>query len=483
MGFSLQIFICLFCTVYLVLAGMNPSWIARTATDPGGYTVQDDTVYFPVIAKAGMPRGYLTTPQELAAIKTKIARGVEPYKSASEAVSEWADKAWDYDLKANVTCGTSNRPQWIDNQGGVPKLYARALAYHLTGETRYARETKDILEKIMTNVETISIEDQQCRLNFGWGTPELVAAADLIEEYWGQQSCTGPLSTKYGDTQVGKGKCKRLFQNWLVKNPYYVVSYSTASLNNWGTAATNTTAYIADYLWDRPEVHLLHRVPRQINQGVDLVFTPSEAYAHANHLMLDRMNGYAVDYISSDACDYLNGAQQDPQWLPVKSQITENGIVPDDARRDEHCNIPVYNGVYQNYPQIHLGNNIQQCELMLRRGDSSCYDNVDKANLPNYTFLDPNGVFKTTKLAPGRGSIERAIKAVIVDSATEWRHDSALAVAYRYYYNHHKLAGFEKWSGQLDTYSECAQDICFGMLTHGLAAGEAPPKTPTVAEP
>lgn len=484
MVFSLQILMCVLCTAYLVLTGLSPTGIAGKAVNNGGYIVQDDALYLPLLASAGQPRGYLTTPQELAAIKAKIARGVEPYKSASEAVLEWADMSWDYELKAKVTCGTSNWPKWIDNQGGVPKLYARALAYHLTGETHYAQEVKDILEKIMTNVEKISLDDQQCRLNFGWGTPELVAAADLIDAYWAGETCTGPLGTTYDDTEVGKGKCKRLFQNWLVKNPYYVISYSTASQNNWGAAATNATAYIADYLWDRPEVHILHRVPRQINQGLDLVLTPSEAFAHANHLMLDRMNGYGVDYISSDACDFLNGSQQDPQWLPVKSQISEKGIVPDDARREEHCNISAYNGKYQNYPQVHLGNNIQQCELMLRRGDSSCYDNIDKADLPNYSFLDPNSVFKTTKLAPGRGSIERAIKAVIVDSGTEWRHDSALAVAYRYYYNHHSLAGFEKWGGEIDTVSDCAQDICFGVLTHGLGAGEVPTKkVPTVAEP
>jgi hypothetical protein len=199
--------------------------------------------------------------------------------------------------------------------------------------------------------------------------------------------------------------------------------------------------------------------------------------------MFDRINGYGIEYFSSDSCDYLNGAQQNSQWLPVKSQISENGIIPEDARREENCNIPAYNGQYQNYPQVHLGNNIQQCELMLRRGDSSCYDNVDKSDLPNYTYLDPNGVFKSTRLVPGRGSIERAIKAVIVDSGTEWRHDSALAVAYRYYYEHHTLSGFEQWAGQLDRVSDCAQHICFGMLTHGLAPGEAPGKTPVTAEP
>jgi hypothetical protein len=167
----------------------------------------------------------------------------------------------------------------------------------------------------MTEVKTISLDHTQCQLNFGWGTPELVAAADLIEDYWSTQTCTGPTSTLYTDTTIGSGNCKVLFQNWLVKNPYYIVSYAAEnSKSNWGAAATNATAYIADYLWDRPEVRLIHRSPPQVNDGEDTARTPSEAYAYANQLMFDRMNGYGVEYGSSKSCDYLSGPQQSSQW-------------------------------------------------------------------------------------------------------------------------------------------------------------------------
>lgn len=73
---------------------------------------------------------------------------------------------------------------------------------------------------------------------------------------------------------------------------------------------------------------------------------------------------------------------------------------------------------------------------MLRRGDPSCFDNVDISDIPNYTCIGPDGKVKTTQLYPDRGSIERAINAIIVDSGTEWRYDSALAVAFRYYNSH-----------------------------------------------
>jgi len=215
----------------------------------------------------------------------------------------------------------------------------------------------------------------------------------------------------------------------------------------------------------------------------EIQLTAQEAYARANQLMLDRMNGYGVELHSTNSCDYLAGVQQNKQWEPVKSQINENGIIPEDARREESCNVPQYNGEYQNYPQVHLGNNIQQCELMLRRGDASCYDNIDNSEVADYSYVDAKGITQTTHLYPGRGSIERAIKAIIIDSETEWKHDAALEIAYRYYYNHHTLPGFDKWLAELDRPSLCSQDACFGTLTHGFADDETPTLPPTVSPP
>jgi hypothetical protein len=433
-------------------------------------------------------RGYLTTPQELAVIKHKADQGIEPYASAVADVLSWAAKDWNYSLDANVRCRDKDQdhPAWNDNQNGTPILYAKALAYHLTGSSKYAEEVKTILQRIMVEVKKISTTDQQCRINFSWGTPELVASADLIEDFWNTQLCTGPLGTLYDDTTIGSGNCKVLFQNWLVKNPYYIVSYSAEdSRSNWGASGTTTTAYIADYLWDRPEIKLARRNPPQINGGKDSFLSPAQAYAHANRIAIRSMNGYEVEYGSDNSCDYLDGPQQNSEMEPVKSQITEKGIITEDARREEYCNISQYNGQYQNYPQLHIGDTVQQCELMLRRGDSSCYDNVDNTDIPKHSFVDPEGVTLTTHLYPGRGSIERAIKAIIVDSNTEWKRVSALEVAYHYYYDHHKLPGFERWFDYLNGHrpGDCSQDICFGTLTHGFASGEHPSPPPTVPPP
>jgi hypothetical protein len=434
------------------------------------------SLLLPALAHAA-PRGYLTTPEELAVIREKAERGIEPYQSNVAAVLDLASQKWSYDLRANVSCSNADDPAWNDNGGGTRILMAKAIAYHLMDSEVYAAQAKDILERIMTGVWSISLDSGQCRLNFGWGTPELVAAADLIEDYWADLTCTGPTSTVYGDNWVTQGPCKKLFQNWLVKNPYYVVSYAGRhSMSNWGAAATNTMARVADYLHDRPEVRLVHRNPRQVDGGRDVALSPLEAYDAANQLALDRMNGYGVELGSNNTCDRLSGDQQHPSWPPVKSQITERGIISEDARRSQFCNVPSYNGHYQNYPQIHLGNNIEQCELMRRRGDMRCFDNVETSNLTNYTYVDPDGVQRETHLRPGRGSIERAIWAVIVNSDTEWRKTSALAVAYRYYFHKRRMPGFEQWEQYVrKTPGDCSQDVCFGTLTHGFAPDETPP--------
>jgi hypothetical protein len=306
----------------------------------------------------------------------------------------------------------------------------------------------------------------------------------LIETYWSDLECDGPASSKYGENTQTTGSCKELFQNWLVKNPYYVVSYSAErAQSNWGAAATNTTAYIADYLWDRKDIKLIARTGKPDRSEAEIELTPGEAYALANQQALDRMNGLRVDYDSSRSCDLLEGRQQNEASAPVKSQITELGIIPEDARRDEYCNISVYDSEYQNYPQVHLGNNIQQCELMLRRGDSSCYDNVSQDEIVDFEYVGPDGKIHTTDLRKGRGSVERAIKAIIIDAKMEWRKDSALEVAYRYYFNHHTLSGFDQWFKQLDRPGRCSQDICFGTLTHGFADGEKPQAPPVVKPP
>ncbi|MBN8638877.1 MAG: hypothetical protein J0M07_26415, partial [Anaerolineae bacterium] len=66
---------------------------------------------------------------------------------------------------------------------------------------------------------------------------------------------------------------------------------------------------------------------------------------------------------------------------------------------------------------------------------------------------------------------------------TEWRHDAALEVAYRYYLLNHRLEGVERWFAELTRPSGCSQGVCFGTLTHGFAVGEFPTPPPITAPP
>ena len=157
----------------------------------------------------------------------------------------------------------------------------------------------------------------------------------------------------------------------------------------------------------------------------------------------------------------------------------------DDARRQEFCNVPRYDGTYQNYPEIHLGNLIQECELMLRRSDSSFVDNVEGTDIPESLYAASDGSTKTPHLYPGRGSLERAINAIIIDAATSWRRPGALRVAYHYYWRNKRLPGSDLalWAAHLTDGATCRQDICFGTLTHALAHEENPGLPPDTAPP
>jgi hypothetical protein len=418
-----------------------------------------------VAAQRPDARGYLTTPLELLIIRQKADEGIEPYATARTEIVAIAATPWLWGFSSTETCPDANTPRWIDNSSGTRWLYANALAYHLTGNASHAQAVRARLEGAMSQVQAFGPD---CDTNVGWGAPELVAAADLIEVYWEGLTCTGPQSATPGDNTLGSGPCRTRFQNWLAKAVYPVVSQmATASQNNRGAAGTNTMAHVADYLWDRSDVLLVHHNPSRINGGLDQLFTPEQAFEYARQLTLDRMNGYRID-LGGSSCDYLSGIFQEPSYPPVKSQITAGGIIPEDARRDEFCNVPFYNGFYQNYPQGHIGHNVQHCELLLRRGDRSCYDNQDLSDLPNHPVLGPDDVLRSTHLEPGRGSLERAIKAILIDSSTEWRHDPALEVALQYYLYHGREEGATLWRHEIDDRNACYTDLCLTTVTHGL---------------
>ncbi len=90
-------------------------------------------------------RGYLSTPAELAAIKTKAAAGIVPYaKSVSNLVtaastpSSWVSQTT---LGSVTSCADAQSPSFL--MGGAPLIIAKALMYRISGnQSDWAFEVK-----------------------------------------------------------------------------------------------------------------------------------------------------------------------------------------------------------------------------------------------------------------------------------------------------------------------------------------------------
>lgn len=436
-------------------------------------------------------RGYLTTPAELQQIALKAEEGLEPYHTGYKDVLDWANKDWRFTPEQIVTCPGADQPAWLDEFGGAAIVYANGLAYHLTGNPQYARRVKKILDILMQSVRDVAEGDdfpeRQCMLNLAWGIPEYLYAADLIDDFWADSTSVGPANYYPHDTLLTRGPSKKLFQNWLIKTAYYIVSKNDLGNHNWGVAGSNLCLAIADYLWDRPEVIIHHRNPPWINDGEPFYFHPDQAYHYIRKHVLDSMNGYTVSFWSRHSCDLLAKSDRNLPGLgpPVKGQITENGIVTQDARRQEWCNITRYNGEYQNYPQVHLDNLLAVAELLWRRGDDTVFTNIDTTDIPRFTYTDHRGNRYTTHLKPGRGSLRRALNAIIIDSQTPYKRGNGLWVAYRYYrFGQDTIsADLQQWRKWLDFHARPSQGICFATMTHGFGEGEIPLPPPQLAPP
>ena len=411
----------------------------------------------------GNSRGYLTTPQELHQIAAKARQNLEPYKSAFDQVLEVANQPWTWaPLTGLVACPSSGEPEYL--RDGSVLVYARALAYHLTGDEIYAREAMVRIEGLL-GIESFGEmgraphEVRRCQLVLSWAIPGFIRAADLLEDVpaW-----------RESDTKVR-------FQDWLAAVVYPTISFTAEiSVSNWGAAATNVSAYIADYLWDRPDVQLIS-FNRAGAPEPTTARSPAEAYEHAIQLALGRMNGERVEGWggSSECCDF------DPA---TKSMIRPDGGIPDELRRGSTgCagTRIVENDKSNMYSQTHLQNLIAQAELLLRRGDSRLYDNI-RNDVKTITYRDSKRIVHTATLPAGRGSLKQAILFVLDAPSFQVPRalKSAAEVAYRYY-RHPAMLNAVLPSRP----NSGSRAMAFETLTHGFAAGEDPGPPPSVPPP
>lgn len=410
--------------------------------------------------RAETARGYLTTPAELRTIRDKAAKGTEPYRSAVRQVLADAIQPLPSSPTGQVTCPGADDPEFLHR--GAVLVYAKAIAYHLTGDAAYARGAREGIETLMKisgfgRMGNTSGDDRQCQLNVSWKIPGFVRAADLLEDEPGWRAAG----------------TKRRFQEWLANVVYPLVSYTAeVSVSNWGAAATNTEAHIADFLWDRPDLALVtHNPPGSATPTISR--KTGDAYRHAIELALARMNGERAEAESgsSKSCD------AEPFG---KSMIRPDGGIPDELRRGttgcEGRRI-AENDRSNMYSQTHLQNLIAQAELMLRRGDRRLYDNI-QTTTSMAKFTDARGRQQMKPLPAGRGSLKQAILFVLQTSNQPPRAlRSAGEVAYRYYRHPAMLRAVEATRPNSGD-----RAMSYETLTHGFAANENP-ANPPVTEP
>jgi hypothetical protein len=395
-------------------------------------TATSSSIYLPTITfRVSHSRGYLTTPTELTKIADKARRNIQPYTDAVDSVLEFvgAPSYWpgDYEkIGGAQSCDETEQPGYIYE--GSPLVYAKAIAYNLTGDSAYAHEVRrrilDLLDTYGYGGEVYSGANQ-CILNLSWYLPSWIMAADLIEDYPGWTMAD-----------------KRSFQQWLAEEIYKKTAWSSRNRkNNWGSAGSTTSAMIADYLWDSP--YLL--------EGD----SPSDAFVEHKQKQIDRMN---TVWQGDSPCDIWG--------------IQPYGGIPDELiRGSSGCDAMwiVENDASWSYSITHLKAIVMHAEVLLRRGDDSLYENV----------MDSGG-----------GSLIKAIHFIIDNPAdpgksTYWRDSakSALEITYRYYRD--KASGEQLGIGQSGRYigGIDGQMLHFGTLTHGFAPNENPGSPPTVPPP
>lgn len=406
----------------------------------------------------GNSRGYLTTPQELQAIKAKADQNIEPYKTAvNKLLTDVGNSGWPYSITAGVqNCSDSNTPYFLSD--GSHRIYAQALAYGLTGNTAYASFVAQRLREFMTTTDwyTTTSSDysggNQCILNLSWYVPALVQSADLIEDYSGWTVTD-----------------KHNFQAWLESAVFHRVAWASRwRVNNWGGSGSLCALTIADYLWDSNLT--LHEIKPNA-----LSLTPAQAFADHRLQQLRRM--------SSDTMPY-GGTPWTTHETPGCTHygIRDDGGIPEELRRgasgcDATYAVPPVDASW-TYTELITQFFVATGELLLRRGDSSVFDNA---------------------ASDGSGSILNALLFIMhntsggVDHSGLWEtsHVGTLEVAYRYYRDPYVWTNMNQCGGRCIDEATITSSgtnsgsryVNFGTVTHGFATNENPGLPPTVPPP
>ncbi len=318
------------------------------------------------------PKGILVSVEELQNIKEKAQQGLEPYRTNLNLLLKYTDslmqvsKSWS-DLTGEVTVfdRSSGNPIQISSTGGR-LVYGTALAWHLSGDEKYAERAKELILDLTDTYGYRNSEEKEFHwgaqgiLNLSRGGTPYIYAADLLEG-WKGWTANDKLS----------------YQVWLRDVMYNKVAWASRTRkNNWGVAGSFSAALIAFYLKDHPDWELEELSP------VHQKLSPAEAFKSHNTYQIRRLS--TSDEWKMDAKVSLWG-------------ILPNGAIPEEIRRgDDPIDgdyLPSF-GSGTRYSMTHIEHLTAHAEFLLRRGDSSLYDHVANDGsgslLQAYLFLIDN---------------------------------------------------------------------------------------------
>ncbi|MBA3452027.1 MAG: DNRLRE domain-containing protein [Deltaproteobacteria bacterium] len=382
----------------------------------------------PPPAVADGSRGYLTTPGELAIVRSKALQGTQPYRAAADRLATYvqAPTYWPY-----AGFALSFDRDVFD--GASTLIYAKALAYHVHANEAFAASARDRLLELANSGVSSGGDD----LGLVRHIPGFIAAADLLATYPGWTAAD-----------------KRRFQDWLRGPGVYKIvdEVSHEKANNWGFMGSGAAAYVADYLAGSG-LTLHDRADRQV--------TAAQAWAESNLKGTQRMND-GDGSMSCSSCPGMTG-------------IWPSGRIPHETGRGAtgcYGEYLVTDDESLGYMVSAANGLVRHAELRLRRGDRSMYDNVTSTGRGSllrairYVIDNPAGSWPWND-----GQIE------------------ILEPAYRYYRN--DAIGAELGIGATRVIASSGSSatsgpngfLDFTTLTHGFAPGENPGLPPTVPPP
>ncbi len=318
--------------------------------------------------------GVLVSASELAEIKKLAEEGKEPHQTNVRLLIQYIDSmmevssSWEkLDGEVLVEGRSSSDPIQISSTGGKV-VYGAALAWHLTGEEKYAAKSKALILDLGDTYSYRNAEKEyfhwgaQGILNLARGGTPYLYAADLLEGWEGWTA----------DDKLS-------YQVWLKEVMYPKVSWASRfRKNNWGVAGSFSASLISWYLMDHPDWILEEIGPYPSR------LSPTEAFDAHNEFQLGRMKT-TKDW-EMDAKVHIWG-------------ILPNGAIPDEIRRGDDPvdgdHLPSMSSGTR-YSMTHIEHLTAHAEFLRRQGNTSIYDHEEPDGsgslLQAYRFIIDNPI-------------------------------------------------------------------------------------------